>query len=556
LPVLEVLTGDLEGRSYPIEDGVFTIGRRADSDLVLPKKYVSRQHAEIHRDGLDFVLCSLSRENPVRADNRDAHELQLEDGQVFQIGEVSLRFRTSGPVTPASGRSHARHRFESDEEGDRSASLADDDDDTEALAAEISAARDRSGGSARQGSASAERRRSASAERRRSASAERRRSASAERQRSASAERGRQPPLHDSATDEFDDEDPPGEEKHERIVFGAEVDDALDDDEKTGVINLDDDEERTGMLDLMDVAVDKGDPFETTRKTEEQERLMKVVSLVGIAAIALVVIVLLTLDTKPEAVDRRAPEFTVALQQVRVWEVSFQSEDPPVAMIIDGEESPSRNEMWTNLVNDEVARVDWILPRLSSTAVFIVIGQGEGSTEFTLKYQRNGDTKTFPVVVKGEGPAARQRAKRMDDLASQGVVAVKQRVKSLLESGDELWRERDARSSEANRYRALSYYEQANEGIDVLRKLITGTIDAEFFALEQTVAGKVEQAKESYKQSLDKAKASFNEFFNKGPRMKQQAKVKLKEILQRIYDKKSLDYIRYKRFQDGYYKNS
>jgi pSer/pThr/pTyr-binding forkhead associated (FHA) protein len=93
-PVLEVLSGDLAGRSYEILGDTFTIGRREDCDLVLPKKYVSRVHAEVVRSGEGFLVRGVSEKNPIVVSGREVDRHELEDGDVFELGGIRFRFRT------------------------------------------------------------------------------------------------------------------------------------------------------------------------------------------------------------------------------------------------------------------------------------------------------------------------------------------------------------------------------------------------------------------------------------------------------------------------------
>ena len=48
-PRLDVLSGDLSGRSYVVDEDEFVIGRGRNCDLVIPKRYISREHARIVR---------------------------------------------------------------------------------------------------------------------------------------------------------------------------------------------------------------------------------------------------------------------------------------------------------------------------------------------------------------------------------------------------------------------------------------------------------------------------------------------------------------------------
>lgn len=444
MPILEVLTGDLEGRAFAIEDRVFSIGRKADNDLVLPKKHFSRRHAEILNEDGDFIVRGLSRKNPIFAEDRETQELVLHDGLVFEICDVRFRFRAKGEPSPADDKrtgsaSRTRHRFgaESDPPDDK-AGLAgvsatdflgdseEEDDDTEALAAHISAARQRSGLNGRSNTSAA-------------------REGSTRDLPFGAAE------AHDDDFSNSDEESIPSDAAPpERIVFGADDDDDFDDDEKTGVVerNADDDDEATGMLDVIDLDVRKEDPFAKKKAKGEQDKLMKIVSFVGLGAIAVAGLMVLTLDDKPPPVHRVSEALNIGREQVTVLEVDFQSKDPPVAFIVPGQGAyPARYTMWMTVIEDDVARVEWVMPTLRSRSIFVVTGKAKGKTSFTLRYALNNDTKEFPIVIKGVGPELKERKKRMAALAAKRIDDIKEIVRNFVRSGDELWRERFTRGS-------------------------------------------------------------------------------------------------------------
>ncbi|RMG06959.1 MAG: FHA domain-containing protein, partial [Planctomycetota bacterium] len=90
---LEVLSGELSGRTYAIDEEEFVIGRSQRCHLVIPKRYVSREHARIVREGSDYIVDGLSEKNPVHVGARPIREHLLSDGDVFEFCGIRFRFR-------------------------------------------------------------------------------------------------------------------------------------------------------------------------------------------------------------------------------------------------------------------------------------------------------------------------------------------------------------------------------------------------------------------------------------------------------------------------------
>ena len=95
-PRLDILSGDLTGRSYTVDEDEFLIGRGRNCDLVIPKRYISREHARIVRSRNAFVIGGLSEKNPVVVGDRPIREHPLQDGDVFEM--CGIQFRFSIPV--------------------------------------------------------------------------------------------------------------------------------------------------------------------------------------------------------------------------------------------------------------------------------------------------------------------------------------------------------------------------------------------------------------------------------------------------------------------------
>ncbi len=91
--ILEVLSGPLDGKTWPFEDQI-VIGRDetlADACITLDR-YVSRRHARLRREGGSLMLCDLQSRNGTRINDRPLEgEEPLEVGAPFQVGRTVLR---------------------------------------------------------------------------------------------------------------------------------------------------------------------------------------------------------------------------------------------------------------------------------------------------------------------------------------------------------------------------------------------------------------------------------------------------------------------------------
>ncbi len=91
-PIIEVLSGDLAGRSYTVASAPFTIGRDSGCALVIPKRCVSRRHAEIVAESGRWVLRGLSEKNPLLVSGEPVAALDLEPGAEFELSGIQFRF--------------------------------------------------------------------------------------------------------------------------------------------------------------------------------------------------------------------------------------------------------------------------------------------------------------------------------------------------------------------------------------------------------------------------------------------------------------------------------
>jgi hypothetical protein len=71
------------------------VGRLPECTVVLSDPNVSRRHAEVRRQGNDFVLADLRSTNGTRVNGIPVHETALADGDEISVGTTAIRFETS-----------------------------------------------------------------------------------------------------------------------------------------------------------------------------------------------------------------------------------------------------------------------------------------------------------------------------------------------------------------------------------------------------------------------------------------------------------------------------
>jgi len=93
-------------RVVPLDKAVFIIGRRTAADLQLVNADVSREHAEIARDGARFLLRDRGSRYGTFVNGEQVTERPLEHGDRIRLGRtdgIELVFMTDGTVTHVSG---------------------------------------------------------------------------------------------------------------------------------------------------------------------------------------------------------------------------------------------------------------------------------------------------------------------------------------------------------------------------------------------------------------------------------------------------------------------
>ena len=89
---LFVLTTDLAGLEVSLEKPSLVIGRTDENDVVLSHRSISRHHAKIVREGDRYTIVDLQSANGVRVNGEDYERIELNPGDVLELGHVKLRF--------------------------------------------------------------------------------------------------------------------------------------------------------------------------------------------------------------------------------------------------------------------------------------------------------------------------------------------------------------------------------------------------------------------------------------------------------------------------------
>jgi len=92
-PYAYLVVQDETKKRYPITNTIWRIGRGTDNEMTLRDSSVSRRHAEIDRDKGDvFTIMDLDSTNGVYVNNKKIDKHRLHEGDIIEIGDISLRF--------------------------------------------------------------------------------------------------------------------------------------------------------------------------------------------------------------------------------------------------------------------------------------------------------------------------------------------------------------------------------------------------------------------------------------------------------------------------------
>lgn len=480
-PMLEILTGDLSGRCYRVEESEFVIGRAPSCDLVLPKRYISREHARISRAGRDFVIDGLSEKNPVLVEDRPIRSKhRLRDGEEFELCGIRIRFHAQGDVAPRRGSTAMTSRSGQVGGGHQSSWASDPDYPARGGGGTPTPDPD-AGGRGRD---------------LREASAPPRGLASL-------VDDDTGPPTSRSLPSDDDLPVPArgsgaikrsGVAASGKVVFEAEGDG--DDEDATRELpsvgkgqkgaasgSKESQNERTAELGKVQNPDDPDyDPFaevdrrETKKKGTDdpgREKALRLLMVVGAFGIVLAGAILWKLwQPKPvQYVDHPTP-IKVALDQVVRFEEPWSQVDPPW-----GRKATRRDGEPYIYYKDNVVEVEWAVPHIKTKCVFLVRGLENGETTFEVQFPESRRVKRFTVICEGDNPHDVARERRRAELRKLPAPRLRELAEQALASGETYTKERDVTAREGYYRLAASELARAADAAVILRDVLaTGGI--------------------------------------------------------------------------------
>lgn len=88
---LVVVTSSLAGSEFRIDRASMVIGRTEENDIIVNHPSISRHHAKIVRDGDRYTVVDLQSANGVRVGGESYERVDLQPGDVVELGHVKLR---------------------------------------------------------------------------------------------------------------------------------------------------------------------------------------------------------------------------------------------------------------------------------------------------------------------------------------------------------------------------------------------------------------------------------------------------------------------------------
>ena len=88
----ELVVAGSKRRPYPLAKDTLTIGRLDSCDVVLSDAGVSRKHAEVRREGDEWVVVDLDSTNGTIVNGKPIRRHRLAQGDRIEVGETTIEF--------------------------------------------------------------------------------------------------------------------------------------------------------------------------------------------------------------------------------------------------------------------------------------------------------------------------------------------------------------------------------------------------------------------------------------------------------------------------------
>jgi hypothetical protein len=501
---LEVLNGDLNGRHYLIEDDEFLIGRSPSCDLVIPKRYISREHARIVKKGAEYVIDGLSDTNPVTVEDQPASGHRLTDGDEFELCGIRFRWKARGGAVPARHAGVAMSGSAPDRGGSdkkkKDDSWRDEEPDTVPTAMKAQHSRPQRKPSESDDSIGEEPTSARPVKRDGSMTGS-----------TASAPAKKVVFDVDEGKDEADQTAELKTSAKGSVAANSAGSRGSAADAKASGPHGESSNERTAELGKVQDPNDPDyDPFaavEAKKKKEKQgdparEKLLRALMIVGSLGIVLAVAIVMKVRQKPEVTTVYVTNpITLALNQALRVDEPFSSSDRPI-----GPTKTSLNGDPFYIFKGNVCDIEWAVPHVKTKATLIVKAKEQGDSEFVLEYPETARRKVFKVVVDGEDPWDAAREKRRTELRQKSPLELRRLADAHKDSGAKFEKEKEVVRKESYLRLALREYVKAVDAANVLRTNL---------AKMGTVPPADSERVKVCEESESRARADYEEFVNR-----------------------------------------
>ncbi|MDT4896928.1 MAG: hypothetical protein QOH25_2005 [Acidobacteriota bacterium] len=104
IPRLVAIDGPLSGRTFYVDEPIFSIGRLVSNDICLVDLYVSRHHCVIRTEGDEYMIEDLNSANGTYVNDERVNAGSLKEGSLIEIGASRFLFRlqySEGAIAPS-----------------------------------------------------------------------------------------------------------------------------------------------------------------------------------------------------------------------------------------------------------------------------------------------------------------------------------------------------------------------------------------------------------------------------------------------------------------------
>ena len=98
MPKLKISLPDGITSSHDLTDDSITVGRLPDNVIQIDDASVSSHHAELTRDGDDYILRDLDSTNGTRLNGVSHREGKLKDGDQITFGNIEVLYESENPA--------------------------------------------------------------------------------------------------------------------------------------------------------------------------------------------------------------------------------------------------------------------------------------------------------------------------------------------------------------------------------------------------------------------------------------------------------------------------